>query len=224
MLDGHRARHLRASTASRSSASSARAPSPYARGPEDQIPYDGGNFPTPSGKVELRSEAMAAMGQDPLPTYEVPAEFSIVQTPDAERRTPPPLVLITGASHHFVSSSMANQPSLEAKEGTPYVEINPDDADQRGIVHGADVTLSNARGAITLRAVITTDVPPGVAVAPKGRWARRSPDRQNVNWLTSDSLADIAGQSTFHSNLVDIQPAALSSDAPVGARELVSAD
>ena len=197
---------------------------PYARGPEDQIPYSGGSFPTPSGKVELRSEAMAALGQDPLPTYEPPSEFAAIRTPNAERRTPSPLVLITGASHHFVTSSMANQPSLEAKEGTPYVEINPDDAGERGIVHGADVTLSNARGTITLRAVVTTDVPSGVAVAPKGRWARRSPDHQNVNWLTSDALADLAGQSTFHSNLVDIQPAPVAAD-PIGvARELISAD
>jgi anaerobic selenocysteine-containing dehydrogenase len=192
---------------------------PYTLGPEDQVPYAGGIFPTPSGKVGLRSEAMAAMGQDPLPTYGVPAEFA-----DAGRQTPNALVLITGASHHFVSSSMANQPSLEAKEGTPYVEINPDDADARGIVHGADVTLSNERGTITLRAIVTTDVPPGVAVAPKGRWARRSPDHHNVNWLTSDALADIAGQSTFHSNLVDIQPALPASQSSNLTRELIPAD
>ncbi len=197
---------------------------PYALGPEDQVPYAGGNFPTPFGKVELRSEAMAAMGQDPLPNYEIPAEFARTRTPNAERRTPPPIVLITGASHHFVSSSMANQPGLEAKEGTPYVEINPDDADRRGIVHGEDVTLSNVRGTITLRAIVTNDVPPGVAVAPKGRWARRSPDCHNVNWLTSDAVADIAGQSTFHSNLVDIQPALPASHSTAGTRELIPAD
>jgi hypothetical protein len=51
-------------------------------------------------------------------------------------------------------------------------------------------------------------VPPGVAVAPKGRWARFSPDRRSVNWTTPDAIADLAGQSTFHSNLVDIRPVA----------------
>jgi hypothetical protein len=51
------------------------------------------------------------------------------------------------------------------------------------------------------------DVSAGVAVSPKGRWQSASPDGHNVNWTTSDALADIGGQSTFHSNLVEIRPA-----------------
>jgi hypothetical protein len=38
-------------------------------------------------------------------------------------------------------------------------------------------------------------------VSPKGRWAKLDGGR-NVNWTTSDALADMAGQSTFHSNRV----------------------
>jgi anaerobic selenocysteine-containing dehydrogenase len=102
---------------------------------------------------------------------------------------------------------MANQPSLRAKEGVPFVEINPADATERGIAHGGSVIVESARGWCTLRAIITDDVPPGVAVSPKGQWASLAPDGRNVNWTTSDALGDIAGQSTFHSNLVDIRPA-----------------
>ncbi|MFI5273478.1 MAG: molybdopterin dinucleotide binding domain-containing protein, partial [Ktedonobacterales bacterium] len=69
---------------------------------------------------------------------------------------------------------------------------------------GDEVLVGNARGSCRLRAVVTDGVRPGVAVAPKGRWASRSPDGRNVNWTTSDALADLAGQSTFHSNLVEI--------------------
>ena len=54
----------------------------------------------------------------------------------ARRGGQPPLVLITGAAHHFVTTSMANQPGLVAKEGTPFIEINPDDAAARQVVHG----------------------------------------------------------------------------------------
>jgi anaerobic selenocysteine-containing dehydrogenase len=57
-----------------------------------------------------------------------------------------------------------------------------------------------------LRAVVTDDVPPGVVVSPKGRWASLSADRRSVNWLTPDAIADLAGQSTFHSNLVHVRP------------------
>ena len=102
---------------------------------------------------------------------------------------------------------MANQPSLRAKEGAPFVEISPRDASERGIADGADVIVASERGWVRLRAVVTDDVPPGVAVAPKGQWASLSPDGRNVNWTTSDALADLAGQSTFHSNLVQIRPA-----------------
>ena len=67
--------------------------------------------------------------------------------------------------------------------------------------------IANARGEVSVRAIVTTDVPPGVAVAPKGNWARLSPGGRNINWVTPDALADLGGQSTFHSNLVEIRKA-----------------
>lgn len=125
-------------------------------------------------------------------------------------------MLISGAAHHFVSSSLANVPKLAALEGTPYVEINPEDAAARGIADGDDVVVENARGWCRLRAVVTDDVPPGVAVSPKGFWGIHSPEGRNINNTTSAALADLAGQSTFHSNLVEIRPAATAaSDATV---------
>lgn len=182
--------------------------------PENEVPFADGHFPTPSGKVELCCAAMEPYGLDPLPEYIEPEEFR-----DADRQIQttaaahsgiddpyPALILISGASHHFVSSSMANQPSLRAREGEPFVEINPADAATRGIANGIRVVLENRRGWCTLRAVVTDDVSPGVAVAPKGPWAWLSPDGHNVNWTTPDALADLAGQSTYHSNLVWIRP------------------
>jgi anaerobic selenocysteine-containing dehydrogenase len=163
-----------------------------------EVPFADLRFLTPSGKLELRCDALAAKGIDPLPQYEPPAEFAARSADDTR------LVLISGASHHFVSSSMANVPSLCAKEGTPYIEINPDDAARRGIADGDLVAVSNARGEFRVRAVVTHDVPSGVVVSPKGQWARLSPDGHNVNWTTSDAIADLGGQSTFHSNLVEV--------------------
>jgi anaerobic selenocysteine-containing dehydrogenase len=162
------------------------------------IPFSDGVFPTPSGKVELRSSIYAEQGLDPLPTYEPPLEF--VDRPADDDR----LMLISAASHHFVSSSMANQPKLEHKEGDPFVEINPRDADARGIANGDDVRLESARGWTILRAVVTDETQPGVAVAPKGRWNQRSPHGRGVNWTTSAHLGDTGIHATFHSNLVRI--------------------
>ncbi len=176
---------------------------PLTISPDRQVPFADGQFPTPSGKVELRSEAAIGMGIDPLPDFVPPAEFVTGLGPDENGQ--PPLVLMTAAAHHFVTTSMANQPSLVAKEGTPFIELHPDDAAARGVEDGDDVLVANARGWCRLRAVVTDDVLPGMAVSPKGRWAAKSPDGRNVNWVTPDAIADLAGQSTFHSNLVHVR-------------------
>ena len=170
--------------------------------PGREVPFSDGSFPTTSGKLELSSESFAKAGLDRLPDYTPPSEFA--NRPVGDSR----LTLITGAAHHFVSSSFANVPGLVAKERqVPWIEINPEDARRRGILDGATVMVSNARGKCRLRAVITDNVLAGVAVSPKGRWQSSGPDDHNVNWTTSDALADIGGQSTFHSNLVEIRPA-----------------
>lgn len=165
---------------------------------ESTTPYAGLNFPTPSGKVELYSAAMARAGLDPLPGWPNPLPGG---QPEGA------LWLITGAAHHFVSSSFAGQPGLVAREGAPFVEINPADAAARGLAHGDTVVVENERGWCKLQAVVTDGVRPGVLASPKGRWAGLDPfaangQGRNVNWTTPDTLGDLAGQSTFHSNWV----------------------
>jgi anaerobic selenocysteine-containing dehydrogenase len=106
---------------------------------------------------------------------------------------------------------MANQADLMAREGTPFVEIHPQDAAARQIEDGQLVQIENDRGWCRLRAVISEAVRPGVLASPKGHWAKLDPwrngnDGRNVNWTTSDALADMGGQSTFHSNRVWVRP------------------
>ncbi|MGD8804429.1 MAG: molybdopterin dinucleotide binding domain-containing protein, partial [Chloroflexota bacterium] len=86
------------------------------------------------------------------------------------------------------------------------VEIHPNDAEARGVGDGEAVVVENGRGRVTLRAVVTDAVRPGVLASPKGFWPKLNGGR-NINWTTSDALADMAGQSTFHSNRVWLRPA-----------------
>ena len=167
---------------------------------EASTPYTGGRFPTTSGKIELYSQRFADSGADPLPGR---FDFTDDASSSDNGKFDPSksLRLITGAAHHFVSSSLANQQGLLDRAGSPFVEVHPADAASRGIANGDRVVLFNGRGACQLRAVVTDGVRPGVVVSPKGRWAKRS-GGSNVNWLTTDALADIAGQSTFHSTRV----------------------
>jgi anaerobic selenocysteine-containing dehydrogenase len=168
----------------------------------DDPPFADGRFPTPSGKVELYCEALAAEGIDPLPGRFRAREDEAPAFGDPALG----LELITGAAHHFVSSSLASQPGLLKGEGPPFVEIHPADAAARGIATGDAVVLENGRGRVSLTAVVTDGVRPGVIVSPKGRWAKHNGGR-NVNWTTPDALADLAGQSTFHSNRVWVRKA-----------------
>jgi anaerobic selenocysteine-containing dehydrogenase len=173
---------------------------------EDETPFVDGRFPTPSGKVELYSQTMADMGLDPLPGYQAVSDDGAVERLGDGYKLADSLELISPAAHHFVTSSLANQPGLLAREGTPFVEIHPQDAAARGIQAGMAVIVENGRGWCQLRAVITNAVQPGVVASPKGRWSKHNGGR-NVNWTTPDALADMAGQSTFHNNRVWLRPA-----------------
>lgn len=179
---------------------------------DSTIPFDGGiergpRFPTTSGKVELFSQRMADNDLDPLPGWPDPrlvAWTELAGESSPTGRDSAPLTLISAAAHHFTTSSFANQPDLLAREGTPFVEINPADAAARGIAMGDTVVVENSRGGCKLQAVVTDAVRPGVLASPKGRWSKLDGGR-NVNWTVSDALADLAGQSTFHSNQIWIR-------------------
>ncbi len=69
------------------------------------------------------------------------------------------------------------------------------------------IHVENERGSCLLRAVVSTDVPRGVTICPKGRWAKLSPGGRTLNWLISDKNSDIGLQATFHSTMLWARPA-----------------
>ncbi|BCL79936.1 molybdopterin oxidoreductase [Ktedonobacteria bacterium brp13] len=183
----------------------------------ERVPFADGHFRTPSGKVELYSEQAAAKGYDPIPGWD--AEVEGYQEPVAgaangeSKQTEPRLAgsselaalpLVSAGAHHFISSSFANVSTLKAKEGVPTLHIHPDDAHVRGIQHGQMVRLSNERGWCRMVADVSDAVRPGVLAAESVWWPKHSPDQRNVNWTTSDRLADFNGGSTFYTNMITV--------------------
>jgi anaerobic selenocysteine-containing dehydrogenase len=146
--------------------------------------------------VEVFSQALAAEGVDPLP-----GRFRDDEDDGSFAEPALALRLVSGASHHFVSSSLASQHGLLKGAGEPFVEVHPDDAAARGIADGDGVVVANGRGEFRVRARVTDAVRRGVVVSPKGHWGKLS-GGHNVNRITSDALGDMAGQSTFHSTRV----------------------
>jgi anaerobic selenocysteine-containing dehydrogenase len=171
-----------------------------------ETPFADGHFPTPSGKVELYSLAMIEEGVDPLPRWDEKAQDDGALKLEDERFKPDEsLILVSGANHFSISSSLANQPELLQGAGPATVLINPRDAGIRGIKSGDQVMVENGRGWVSLRAVVSDDVRVGVLASAKGRWHKLE-GGHNINWTTSDALADVAGQSVYHSTRVWVRP------------------
>ncbi|HSH03659.1 MAG TPA: molybdopterin oxidoreductase family protein [Anaerolineae bacterium] len=169
-----------------------------------RVPFADGHFPTETGRVMLYDEGLAAEGLDPLPGWVDERDDGDVDELAAWQEGMG-LRLVTGAAHHFVTSSLANQASLRAREGEPFVEICVADAVARDIEDGEMVMVGNGRGWCKLRARVSDTVRAGVVASPKGYWAKHGAGR-NINWTTSDALGDMGGQSTFHDNLVWVWP------------------
>lgn len=171
---------------------------------ERRTPFADGVFGTPSGKVEIYSEQAAARGYDPVPGWVQEAEARTGLERPAT--VGDPLPLLSPAAHHFISSSFGNVETLRAKERKPTLRIHPLDAEARQIRSGQWVRVSNERGWCRLVADVTTDVRPGVLATTTVWWPTYSPDQRNINFTTSDRLADFGGGSTFYTNLVHIEP------------------
>ena len=166
-------------------------------------PYISGEVPTPSGKIEFFSETLAAAGLDGLPDFKPPTESRW-----GESAKQFPLELLPRKNDNYMNSTFANLPGHRKMETrtNQRLEINPVDADSRGLADGDRVRVFNDRGAIELTAMLNASLPAGV-VAARLDWAKLHPDGANVNALTSERLTDIGGGATFYSTLVEVAKA-----------------
>jgi anaerobic selenocysteine-containing dehydrogenase len=172
--------------------------------PTPHLPYRRGvRLGTASGKIEIESSNLAAIGFDPLPTYIAPHE-SEERSPELARRYP--LALICPPAHSFLNSTFVNVTSLRRAAGKPTVEIHVDDAGLRGIAGGERVRVYNDRGAFTAEAVISDRVRPGVVAAPSVWWGKLTSDGTNANETTSQAVTDLGGGATFFDNRVEVAP------------------
>ena len=114
-------------------------------------------FPTPSGKLELYSETIAATGRadlDPLPSY-----YDAFNTADEEAY---PLTLIAGARiANGLHSRMHEVPWARSLRPEPTVDMHQKDADARGIREGDTVEIYTGVGMIRVKAHITAAGLPG---------------------------------------------------------------
>jgi biotin/methionine sulfoxide reductase len=183
---------------------------------------------TPSGRIEIFSETIAAFGYDDCPghaTWLEPAEW------------------LGGAkSHTFPLHLLSNQPrdrlhsqldcgvvSRNAKvAGREALWMHPQDAAARGIADGDVVRVYNDRGACLAGAVVTEAIRPGVVQLATGAWFDPANPAEigsldkhgNPNVLTLDKgTSKLAQSCTAQTALVEVQrhnsePPAVTAFAP----------
>jgi anaerobic selenocysteine-containing dehydrogenase len=180
-------------------------PLAFHRDPEAHpfMPNVSGTLPTPSGKIELYSEALAAQGLDPLPAFVPPTESRWSKGAELY-----PLEFLSRKADNYMNSTFANLDAhrkMEARKSQK-LEMHPTDAQSRGIANGESVRVFNDRGSLRLTACVNGSLPPGV-VAAQLDWAKLSNDNANVNALTSERLTDLGAGATFYSTLVEVAKA-----------------
>ena len=164
-------------------------------------------FPTPSGKIEIYSERLAAMDNLRLPP--VPKYMETWEGRDDPLAKKYPLQLITTHFKRRIHSQFDNIPWL--KELEPHeLWINSVDARERDIKHGDMVKIFNDRGEVIIPAKVTERIMPGVVSIYQGAWY--SPDQKGTdrggcaNVLTKDEHSP-AGAFCSNSALVQVEKA-----------------
>ncbi|MDZ7736060.1 MAG: molybdopterin oxidoreductase family protein [Gammaproteobacteria bacterium] len=187
---------------------------------DTRAPHKEGNFPTPSGKCEFKSET-AAQGNfvagpfrqmyddfqpgeplDMLPDY-VPSRESPATNPELAKKYP--LNIVSPKSHGFLNSCYANMDNKIKGQGEQFVLINPADAEPRGVREGDPIRVYNDRGAFEGAARVTDDVNPGVIVATLGYW--RQLNKGTVNIISSAEFVNMGHAPSFSDNLVQVEAA-----------------
>lgn len=126
-------------------------------------------FPSPTGKIELYSEAIASVGVDPLPNFVAPARDGA----DAEVKSKFPLTLLTGdrekTYHH---SRFRDQPWAKKISPDPRLLIHPDTAKEFSVAQDQWVRIETpgARGSCKAKVKITDATPEGVVSTGMGWW------------------------------------------------------
>jgi anaerobic selenocysteine-containing dehydrogenase len=161
-----------------------------------------GKWPTPSGKIEIWSDALARQGLDPLPAYVPEREGWYSET---KQRFP--LQVISAATHYFIGASFQGVERLREMNARQTFELGAADAAARGIGDGDFCRLYNDRGETFGHVHIVEGMLAGVVGAPKQLNGSTTRGGLNANALTSQQVADLGGGPVFYSTLAEIEKA-----------------
>jgi anaerobic selenocysteine-containing dehydrogenase len=147
-------------------------------------------FPrTPDGKIHLVPKELDREAPGGL--------YGYWPDPATERH---PLTLISPATDKRISSTLG-----QLHRALVAVEMNPADAEARGIADGDRVCLSNELGEVIVPARVTRSVRAGVLVLPKGLWAHNTENGATSNVLSPDTFTDLGEGACFNDARVEVE-------------------
>ena len=170
---------------------------------------------TPSGRIEIFSEAVAGFGYEDCPGH--PVWRAPVEWLGGAAATTYPLHLVSPQPadklHSQLECALADVPEARPVR----MVMHPGDATARGLTSGDIVRVFNDRGACRARLETSEDIRPGVVAMPTGAWHDTDEDgtdlNGNPNVLTRDVGTSPIGQGpSAHSTLVEV--AALEDTSP----------
>ncbi len=172
---------------------------------DSQIVYADGVFPTPSTKFQIYNDELVEFGE------EVPCYKPMLEDPAGELGASYPLVFIQYHDRLNVHTQHILVDSLRAVQSEPTLQMNPVDAEARGIADGDVVSIWNDRGSCKMKVFLTEGIVPGV-VATQSGW---TPDYtiegnyQELTHLTLNPTEEFISQTctAFYDVLVEVEKA-----------------
>ncbi len=161
-------------------------------------------FPTPSGKIEVASDAIRELGWDYLPKHREGGHTPVSDPEDFKEH---PLVLCTGRPVSSFHEMGHWWPWTDELEPDRYIQVHPELAKTLGIEDGDYVKLESMRSELDGYAWVTEETD------PRQVWTYCSTDEyqpfvpgitnRNVSWLIDDIITDpVYNQAEFKAQLV----------------------
>jgi thiosulfate reductase/polysulfide reductase chain A len=163
--------------------------------------YRESGFATPTGKIELASEAFAGHGYNRLPEYR---DRKVI--PDSEY----PFQLINTKFETHCNLTTQNNPILLRIQGENWAELNTADAQRLGIQDGDRVEIASPQGAVTIKAKVRPGIRPGVVSVRHGHgfghWQGLAKGRgTHINPILATNVNPISGGIGYNECKVKIR-------------------
>lgn len=160
-------------------------------------PWNDGAFSTPSAKYEFKSELAAEHGHFDVPKF-LPG-----------REAYAPYRLLTPHDKYSIHSQFQNVDWMREINPEPYLYINPQLAEEKGIADEDTVRIFNQVGEMQIKVKLTQNVPADALLMYESWYGKKND--YNVNILVDDTSSDMGKYKTgapgvaLHDQFADIE-------------------